>query len=151
MSRENTGFSVMVYTRTPVPGEYPAGLAQSVHLAVSGDGVHFRPLNQNYGVVFAQGTIRTDDTIHPKGVKEPRVFSIGEGRYGIAAVSVNEDGSPDEEMAGKMFFWTTEDFISFREETPLDAGASAAETGQKFIGSGAEAEADDLLSLIFDK
>ncbi len=140
MSRENTGFSVMVYTRTPVPGEYPAGLAQSVHLAVSGDGVHFRPLNQNYGVVFAQGTIRADDTIHPKGVKEPRVFYIGEGRYGIAAVSVNEDGSADEEMAGKLFFWTTKDFINFREETPLDLGKSVAEAGQESSGSGAETE-----------
>ncbi len=135
MSRENTGFSVMVYTRTPVPGEYPAGLAQSVHLAVSGDGVHFRPLNQNYGVVFAQGTIRADDTIHPKGVKEPRVFSIGEGRYGITGVSVNEDGSPDEEMAGKMFYWTTEDFIRFREEESLDAGKIAAEAGQEISGA----------------
>ena len=135
MSRENTGFSVMVYTRTPVPGEYPAGLAQSVHLAVSGDGVRFRPLNQNYGVVFAQGTIRADDTIHPKGVKEPRVFSIGEGRYGITGVSVNEDGSPDEEMAGKMFYWTTEDFIRFREEESLDAGKIAAEAGQEISGA----------------
>ena len=135
MSQENTGFSVMVYMRAPVPGEYPAGLAQSVHLALSDDGVHFRPLNQNYGVVFAQGTIRTDDTIHPKGVKEPRVFSIGEGRYGIAAVSVNEDGSPDEEMAGKMFFWTTADFISFREETPLDAKETESEAGQEISGA----------------
>ncbi len=135
MSQNSTGFAVMVYTRTPVPGEYPAGLAQSVHLALSDDGVHFRPLNQNYGVVFALGTVRADDTIHPKGVKEPRVFAIGEGRYGITAVSVNEDGSPDEEMAGKRFFWTTADFIHFQEEKPLDAGERAAETGQEIAGS----------------
>ncbi len=129
MKQGTAGFSAMVYTRAPVPGEYPAGLAQSVHLALSDDGVHFRPLHENYGVVFASGTIRDDDTIHPKGVKDVRVFSVGEGKYGIAAVSVNEDGSADEEMAGKLFFWTTSDFIHFQEEKPLDAKKSTAGRG----------------------
>lgn len=131
MKQGTAGFSAMVYTRVPVPGEYPAGLAQSVHLALSDDGVHFRPLHENYGVVFASGTIRDDDTIHPKGVKDVRVFSVGEGKYGIAAVSVNEDGSTDEEMAGKLFFWTTSDFIHFQEEKPLDAKKSTAGGGDQ--------------------
>ena len=68
MRQEETGYSVLVYTRRPVPGEYPAGLAQSVHLACSEDGVRFRPLNENYGVVFASGSVRADDTIRPRGV-----------------------------------------------------------------------------------
>ncbi len=143
MRQEETGYSVLVYTRRPVPGEYPAGLAQSVHLACSEDGVRFRPLNENYGVVFASGSVRADDTIRPRGVREPLVFHIGERRYGIRALPVNEDGSPDEEMAGKALYWTTEDFIRFREEAPTDVPGDGGfgvsiftlESGETVVGS----------------
>ncbi len=126
MSQGNTGFSVMVYARTPAPGQYPAGLAYSIHLAYSDDGVHFHPLNQNYGAVFAVGSVRADDTIRPRGVKEPVVFRMEDGRYAVTALPVNEDGSPDEEMAGRALWWTTDDFIRFRAEAAADIGENSA-------------------------
>lgn len=135
----------MVYIRTPVSGEYPAGLARSIHLAYSEDGVEFHALNQNYGVLFAKASISKENTIRPKGVKDPWVFPLEEGKYGIAAISVNEDGSLDEEMAGKALLWTTSDFITFQEEIPMDmkqvmetktsVGNYRLDSGETVVGS----------------
>ena len=135
----------MVYIRTPVSGEYPAGLARSIHLAYSEDGVEFHALNQNYGVLFAKASISKENTIRPKGVKDPWVFPLEERKYGIAAISVNEDGSLDEEMAGKALLWTTSDFITFQEEKPMDmesvikteksAGTYRLDSGETVAGS----------------
>ncbi|MDO4283783.1 MAG: family 43 glycosylhydrolase [Eubacteriales bacterium] len=106
---------LMIYTREPVAGEYPAALAGSIHLAVSGDGRHFEPLNRNYGILFARGKVREDDTIAPKALRNPRCFRMADGRFAITATRTQEDGSPDTETDITLL-WTTEDFITFREE-----------------------------------
>lgn len=110
---ENKKARLLVYTRKEREGCYPAGLARSIHFAVSRDCSNYQPLHKNYGILFAEGEISDDNTILPKGVKEPFVFSMGEGEYGIAAVRVNEDGSSDELSHGKLLLWKTSDFISF--------------------------------------
>ncbi|MDD6616465.1 MAG: glycosyl hydrolase, partial [Lachnospiraceae bacterium] len=92
----NHNLYMKVYTRDAVPGVYPDGLARSVHFAVSRDGAEFEPLNQNYGILFATGLIREDNTICPKGMKEPGILCLPEGGYLISAVRTEEDGSPEE-------------------------------------------------------
>lgn len=144
MKQRESDLYIMVYTRTPVSGEYPAGLARSIHLAYSENGMDFRPLNNNYGVLFAKASISKENTIRPKGVKNPWVFSIEKGKYWIVAISVNEDGSLDEEMTGKALVWSTSDFITFHEELPLDIEqvveeekncSSRLESGETVTGS----------------
>lgn len=110
---QNNNARLLVYTRKAQEGSYPPGLAGSIHFAVSRDGIHYAPLHKNYGILFAEGEISDDNTIVPKGVKEPFVFPMGEGEYGIAAVRVNEDGSCDELSQGKLLTWKTSDFINF--------------------------------------
>lgn len=102
---------LLVYTRQPLEASYPDGLAHSVHLACSRDGRGFEPLHQNYGVLFAEGSIDEADRIVPCGVKDPLVFSLPEGSFGILAKRMNEDASRE---LGQRLFWKTEDFLSFQ-------------------------------------
>lgn len=104
---------LLLYTREVLPEQYPDGLARSIHFAYSRDGKHFTALHQNYGIVFAEATVRADNTLCPKCVKNPRVYALPEGGYGIIAERVNEDGSADAECDKKVLLWTTEDFMEF--------------------------------------
>ena len=118
--KEGKGY-LKVYTRMPDKGSYPAGLAYSIHMAGSRDGKSFHPFNKNYGILFAKAQIRKDDTLFPKGVKDPQIFAFKDGGYGISAVRVNESGEPDESAQGKFLLWKTRDFISFEDEELIDA------------------------------
>jgi GH43 family beta-xylosidase len=111
---------VLVYTREAKRDSYPDGLARSVHFARSADGKNFTPLNENYGILFAKATISPENTIRPKCVKNPIIFPMKDGGYGIMAVRTNEDGAPDEESKGKVLLWTTKDLIHFSEQVLFD-------------------------------
>lgn len=113
---------IMVYTRETMTEEYPDGLARSIHLAYSLDGKNYEAMNGNYGILFAKAVLSEEDTICPKGVRDPRVLSLPQGGFVIAAVRVNEDGSADGESEGKLLYWTTADFKEFKELGLLDCG-----------------------------
>lgn len=113
---------IMVYTRETMTEEYPDGLARSIHLAYSLDGKNYEAMNGNYGILFAKAVLSGEDTICPKGVRDPRVLSLPQGGFVIAAVRVNEDGSADGECEGKLLYWTTADFKEFKELGLLDCG-----------------------------
>lgn len=113
---------IMVYTRETMTEEYPDGLARSIHLAYSLDGKNYEAMNGNYGILFAKAVLSEEDTICPKGVRDPRVLSLPQGGFVIAAVRVNEDGSADRESEGKLLYWTTADFKEFKELGLLDCG-----------------------------
>ena len=102
-----------VYTRQAEPDIYPGGLAYSVHFAYSRDGGAFQPLNKNYGILFEKGGISDQNQIMPRGVREPRVFAMEDGLYGVCGIRTLEDGTPDGTCAGQLVFWTTRDFIRF--------------------------------------
>lgn len=111
---------IMVYTRCPQKDSYPEGLAASVHFAVSRDGTHFRALFQNYGMLFAKAQIDGLDRIDPRGVADPVLLSLKDGRFCVAARRVLEDGTEDESAGGRMLCWTTRDFCTFDEEVLWD-------------------------------
>lgn len=147
---ENKKGKLLVYTRQTDAKSYPDGLARSIHIAVSRDGRHYQLLHQNYGILFAKGEIRSDNTICPKGVKDPDVFSWPEGGFGIAATRVNEDGSSDEDCRGKLLLWKTADFMDFQdmgmvEEEGLNLDYEKKEScmiqGEPVIGSWTEIDA----------
>lgn len=147
---ENKKGKLLVYTRQTDAKSYPDGLARSLHIAVSRDGQHYQPLHQNYGILFAEAVIRSDNTICPKGVKDPVVFSWPEGGFGIAATRVNEDGSSDEDCRGKLLLWKTADFMDFQdmgmvEEESLNLDYKEKEScmiqGEPVIGSWTEIDA----------
>ena len=111
---------ILVYTREAQRDSYPDGLARSVHFARSSDGKRFTAMNENYGILFAKGTLSEQNTIRPKCVKNPVIFPMKDGGYGVMAVRTNEDGTPDEESRGKVLLWTTKDLIHFSEQVLFD-------------------------------
>lgn len=56
-------FSINAYNRLPEGDEYSVSLAGSIHFQYSTDGIHFRPLNQNYGMLFLTARILWKVTI----------------------------------------------------------------------------------------
>lgn len=111
----NQKLFLKVYTRDAVPGVYPDGLARSIHFAYSFDGISFEPLNQNYGILFATGLIREDNTICPKGLARPGLLALPGGEYLVAAIRTEEDGSREQERYIEC--WRTADFVEFERAT----------------------------------
>lgn len=147
---ENKKAKLLVYTRQPSETTYPAGLARSIHFAVSSDGRQYQALHNNYGILFAKAQISDDNTILPKGVKEPVVFPMSGGNFGIAAVRVNEDGSCDGSCQEHVLLWKTADFICFHceglmEKASLDLGHVSRECtvieGEAVVGCAVDIDA----------
>ncbi len=115
---------LLAYTRIPQKAYYHAGLALSVHLAYSPDGVQYAALNQNYGILFATAAISAQDTIEAKGLTEPRLALLPDGTYRIQAKQTNEAGEPEP------FYpqWETRDFQTFAY---LGASAQPALTAEE--------------------
>lgn len=110
------------YTRQAEPEAYPGGLAHSVHFAWDG-GEGFMPLHKNYGILFEKGDISADELIVPRGVREPRLFRMEGGLYGVCGIRTREDGTPAPEAQGKLIWWTTRDFIRFERQGMVEADA----------------------------
>ena len=105
-----------VYTREVDKECYPAGLANSVHFSYKVEGEEEKPLHKNYGILFVEGVITSEDTIAPRGVKNPMLFTLKDGTYGVCAEVIWENGMTDENCSGKVFWWSTKDFVSYKKE-----------------------------------
>ncbi len=111
---------IYVYTKPVDPDSYPEGLARSVHFALSIDGGDKQPFNRNYGVLFAKGRIREDNTILPCGIRDPKIFAMDNVTYGISGTRTHENGEIDDASKGKLALWKTKDLIHFTEEESVD-------------------------------
>lgn len=110
------------YTRTPIDNVlYDPRLAYSMHLALQEDG-GFTALNHNSGVLFVKATENGDGSLNPKSIRNPFVFPMKDGGYGIIAVRITGDGEEDDTAKGSAVVFTTKDFIDYEELglIPLD-------------------------------
>lgn len=153
------------YTRLPInEEEYSPKLAYSMHLALWEDG-QWMPLNHNSGVLFARATENSDGSLNAKSLKNPWVFSLREGGYGVLALRTEADGSADTEDCEGALLWTTENFLEYKERGVLALGSAGIEKIScgycqdknryvvKWCGSDDiwyEAESSDLCSLRLD-
>ena len=135
---------IHVYTREVNPENYPEGLAGAIHFACIADAGE-RAFNRNYGILFAKGLIRDDNTIQPMRAHDPKIFAMNDGNIGICAERILEDGSADETMEGKVLFWKTRELIHFTEEEIISADTLAA-----FGQSGRDA-ADEKVNVLSDR
>ena len=122
-NRDNgkNNYELLCYTRQP--GEdsiYSEKLAYSMHLALRREGEGFVPLNHNAGILYAKATQREDGTLHAKSLKNPWLFQMADGAFGILAVRTEADGSEDEESRGKLLLFTSKDLVRYHEEELLD-------------------------------
>lgn len=105
-----------VYTRDVNKECYPAGLANSVHFSYRKEDGAEKVFHKNYGILFMEASITPENTINPRGAKNPKLFAMDNDLFGICAEVIWEDGTPDESCLGKVFWWSTEDFIDFKKE-----------------------------------
>lgn len=116
------------YTRVPVDEVlYDPKLAYSMHLALSEDGVNYNPLNHNSGVLFAKATENVDGSLNPKSIKNPWLFQLPEGEFGIVAIRVTGDGEEDEESKGSVICFRSRDLLDYEELGLLKLGVDYIE------------------------
>lgn len=104
------------YTRLPLEDAvYANRLAYSVHFALQNEDGKWTALNHNSGVLFVRATENKDGSLNPKSLKNPWLFSVKEGGYGVFAVRTLANGETDTEDLGTAVFWTSEDLVRFEE------------------------------------
>lgn len=86
-----------------------------MHLAYSVDGIEYRDLNNNSGVLFATATENADGTLNAKSLCNPYIFCLQDGGFGVMAVRTEADGKPDEESKGHVLIFSTYDFLHYQE------------------------------------
>ena len=117
-----------VYTKPADPETYPAGLAHAVHFSFRRPGCGPQPLNRDYGILFARGTVSPEDIIVPAGIREPGIFAMEDGWIGICGKMIDEDGAPFVCGQGNVFLWKTRDLIHFEEAGPVRGDALSGYT-----------------------
>ena len=116
------------YTRKPISKQlYDPKLAYSMHLAVSEDGREYCALNHNSGILYAKATENEDGSLNPKSLKNPWLFPVAEGHYGVAAIRIEGDGEDDEESRGRVLLFETENLTEYREIGLLKLGTEYIE------------------------
>ena len=105
---ENEILSVLCYTREPLEPEiYSPKLAYSMHLAYTEDGMSYRELNHNSGVLFAKAAELSNATLSAKSLKNPYLFHMADGNFGVLAIRTEADGSPDQQSKGSVLLFTS--------------------------------------------
>ena len=119
---------ILNYTREPINSAlYDPRLAYSMHLAVSEDGKEYRALNHNSGVLFVKATENQDGSLNPKSLKNPWLFALPEGGFGVAAVRIEGGGGEDEESRGCAVFFVSPDLMEYEEVGLLKLGTEHVE------------------------
>lgn len=114
------------YTREPLAANvYSGKLAYSLHLAYQKEDGTYEGLYSNNGILYAKADISAQGTLTARNLKNPYVFAMADGGYGIICVRTD---SSDEKMAnaqdslsrGKALLFTTKDFIHYDEVGLVD-------------------------------
>jgi len=107
---------VLCYTREPLEAQiYSPKLAYSMHLAYSEDGVNYQELNHNSGVLFAKATENSNGSLNAKSLKNPYLFYMADGHFGVVAVRTEAEGAPDEQSKGSVLLYASPDLLQYRE------------------------------------
>jgi GH43 family beta-xylosidase len=91
-----------------------------MHLAYREDGANFRPLNHNSGVLFAKATVNDNLTLNAKSLKNPYLFHMADGTFGVVAVRTEADGENDGQSKGRIILFTSADLLQYKEIGLID-------------------------------
>lgn len=117
---------ILSYTRIPQEDEiYAAKLAYSMHLALQEADGSITPLNHNSGILYAKATQNPDGTLNAKSLKDPWLFAMNDGTFGVVARRIEPDGSDDPSAAGSVLLFTSKDLIHYAEQPLLGLGTDA--------------------------
>lgn len=109
---------LLVYTRLPINNVlYDPRLAYSMHLALFDVRKNeYEALNHNSGVLFVLGTENEDGSINPMSIQNPYIFTMMDGKFGIAAIRISGDGGDDESSKGCVVLFESEDLVQYKEK-----------------------------------
>ena len=110
---------VSVYTRKSEKESYPFGLASAVHFEIVLED-KITALNNNYGILFAQGEISEKNTIIPLGISNPVIFKMDEKTIVVAGKRVLENKEAFESDKNMAWVWKTEDLKHFETVGLMD-------------------------------
>ncbi|MGO3886394.1 MAG: family 43 glycosylhydrolase [Mycetocola sp.] len=121
---EQESAQLLSYNRTPTTDQEAnnADVAYSMHLALDADG-GWSPLNENYGIFFPT----TSQTVPAGGtssgilrsLKDPSVFTLANGEYGVVATRLARGGGSDGTEAHSVVLATSPDLRSYTEHALL--------------------------------
>ncbi|WP_459478981.1 family 43 glycosylhydrolase [Clostridium saccharoperbutylacetonicum] len=112
---------VLCYTRKPQENLiYSEKLAYSMHIAYSEDGVAFQELNHNSGVLFAKATENKNGSLIAKSLKNPYIFYLADGTFGVITIRTEAEGENDEQSKGRVLLFTSEDLLQYKEIGLID-------------------------------
>ena len=118
---------LLCYTRTPQEDSiYSAKLAFSMHLALQEPDGKITPLNHNSGILYVKATQNPNGTLNAKSLKNPWLFSMADGSFGVVAQRIEPNGSDDPDMAGRLLFFTSSNLINYQEQQLLELDTDAA-------------------------
>ncbi len=107
---------ILSYLREPIDNVlYDPRLAYSMHLALSEEDGEYIPLNHNSGVLFALATENENGSLNPKCLKNPYIFRLADGSFGVIAVRTGAEGEADEESKGDVLLWKSRDLLIYQE------------------------------------
>lgn len=116
-------YNILCYTRKPLEDAvYAQKLADSMHIALVDVKGKVVILNNNYGVLFAKSVEGDNGVLCAKSLKNPWIFCLKNGEYGVIAERIEVDGSDDESSKGSILFYKTSDFISYTSENLVKLG-----------------------------
>lgn len=117
---------LICYTREPLEADvYSSKLAYSMHLALIENGMQLQVLNDHSGILFAKATEHSDGSLCAKSLKNPYMFQLHDGRFGIIAQRVEADGTLDSSSQGSILLFVTDDFIQYEEVGLLSLSGDA--------------------------
>ena len=135
--------SLTVYSKDVIEGQYPNGLAYSVHISIQGESVR-----NGYGMLFPKGSVDENNRIVPAYAGTIRVAAVcidQKAAYLITGEDWTEKGCAKDKQ-NSFWAWLTEDFISYEEWNLCDASVLEARTGL----SVAELRRDDTVSISYE-
>lgn len=112
---------VLCYTRIPKEDDiYSEKLAYSMHLALQEEDGKLISLNRNSGILYAKATQREDGVLNAKNLKNPWLFKMKDGTFGVVAQRTEPNGEADLTATGKLMFFTSANLINYTEHPLLD-------------------------------
>lgn len=112
---------ILCYTRQPKEDIiYGKRMAYSMHLAYRGQDGKFHPFHHNEGILYAKA-LQDEETgvLTARCLKNPWIFALGQGRYGVAAIRTGEDGENDSDSEGCVLLFTSGDLVHYEEVGPV--------------------------------
>ena len=115
-----------VYNKETIEGQYPNGLAYSVHISIDGE-----PIRNEYGLLFPKGSIDEHNRIVPVFTGDIKIAAIelnARPLYLISGENWTSEGSKIEDD-NAYWVWLTEDFMSYEEWNLCDEKTLEERTG----------------------